>query len=298
MKIQVCVLHPKKTVENESIKLLQKHFDEVTIYTSNFYSFSDARNKCIDKTADFVIRFDSDEEIDENSIVWLKQDLPVGLVFAKFKFIVGDYTWIDGFKLFSHPTTCSYVGPAHEILVCKDKLKRIYDDNITLVHKKTEYDYYYSMARTYYLTVPDIELRRIIGKNMTVSEFKKFVKTPSKELKSWAEKQTACTPSRAFYYLAFGEMPNDCPLDLPNYSKIANSIYEKLKFFDPFLPYYVATHPQVDINRLAELNRIYMHILGRPIDQAAIETYYNAPNDKIINLLMQSILQKEEEVVI
>jgi len=297
MKIQVCILNPKKTIQNPSIKILQKHFDEITVYTHSFYSFSDARNKCIDRTADYVIRFDADEEIDENSVVQLKQDILGSLVYAKFQFIVGEYSWVDGFKLISHPTTCSYVGPAHETLVCDDVIKRIYDDNVVLIHKKSIYDYYYSMARTYYLTVPDIELRKIIGGEVTVDKFRKIIKSPTKELKNWAEKQTSCDERRAFYYLIFGDVPNDgCALDPPYYAEIANKLYEKVKIYDPYLVYYVATHPQLNIDRIAELNRIYMHLLGRPIDMSGLNTYYNMPNDKVVEAIINTIYRKTENI--
>ena len=292
MKIQVCILNKKKNIDNPTISLLKKHFDEVVVYTNSFYSFSDARNKCIDKSADFVIRFDSDEEMSEESIINLKKDIPAGLVFAKFVFSVGKYTWVDGFKLISHPTSCYYIGPAHEILICDQP--RVYDENVELLHKKTEYDFYYSIARTYYLTANDVELRKIIGEELTVEKFRRLISRPTTELKEWAKKQTGCDPRRAFYYLIFGELPNECPIDLPQYAAIANKVYEKVRVYDPFLPYYIATHPQIDIDRVAELNRVYMHLLGRPIDEKGIETYYNMDKEKVIESILNSLFLKKE----
>ncbi|MCY0882739.1 MAG: hypothetical protein OWQ50_02800 [Acidianus infernus] len=296
MKIQVCILSPTN-VNTPSVKLLQKYFGNVTIYTDSFKSFSDARNKCIDPTADYVIRFDADEEIDEDSIIQLKQDLPGALVYVKFQFFVDEYSWVDGFKLISHPTNCRYIGPAHETLVCNTPLKRIYDDKITLIHRKSTYDYYYSMARTYYLMVPDIELRKIIGGEVTVDRFRRAIKKPSKKLKNWAENQTGCNPRRAFYYLIFGETPNECALDPPKYAEIANKVYEKVKIYEGWLPYYVATHPDVDIDRIAELNRIYLHLLGRPIDEHGLKMYYDMPNEKVVEAIINSLLLKKEDAI-
>lgn len=295
MKVQVYILSPTN-VDNPSVKLLRKYFDEVTICTDSFMSFSNARNKCIDRTADYTIRFDADEEIDEKSIIQLKQDIPGALTYAKFQFFIEKYSWIDGFKLISHPTNCSYVGPAHEILKCNTLLKRIYDDKVTLVHRKSVYDYYYSLARTYYQTEPDMELRKIIGEQVTVDKFRRIMKSPTKELKNWAKKQTGCDPRRAFYYLVFGEIPNECTLDPPQYAEIANKVYEKVRIYEGWLPYYVAMHPDVNIDRIAELNRIYMHLLGRPIDVNGLKAYYDVPNEKVVETIISALLKKEETI--
>ena len=299
--ITVCVLSRNPDYTSNSLEFLRQYFP-VKVLTLDFPSFSWARNQCKADTP-FVMRFDTDEKLPDpkRAIVAVKRDvLKYQLVFAKIENNVGRYRWY-GWKLLVHPSKYRYIGADHEVLLTNSKddlfphsVPRVYDDEILVQNNRTERQYMLSLARTYYFGYTYdrdwFRLREILG-NITVPKFYEVVESPPAELKEWARNHTSCDPGRGFYYYFFESYPNECYLDPPLFEKLANEVYNKLYYYDSFLPYYYASHRDLDLNRVVKLNRIYMHVLGRPVDQSAIEIYYGIADrpEAVIAKILESV---------
>jgi len=301
--LDVCVLSNDPNFTSESIEFLRRYF-RVIVLSLDFPSFSWARNYCSSMSSEkYIMRFDTDEKLvnPEKAIVSIKRDLlKYELIFAKIINNVGKYRWY-GWKLIIHPSKLKYIGADHEVLYTDTgddffphKFPRVYDDDIEIENNKTERQYMLSLARTYYFggayDKDWFKLRQIIG-NVTVPKFYKIVSSPPEELKKWAESHTSCDNGRGFYYYFFESYPNECYLDPPLFEKVANEIYNKVHYYDSFLPYYYASHRNINLDDLAKLNRIYMHVFGRPVDQSGIEAYIHKV-DKPYELIRDLILSR------
>ena len=301
--ITVCILSRDPYFTSETVEFLRKYF-RVRILSLNFYSFSAARNLCRADT-EFIMRLDTDERFAdaERALVAIKRDvLNYKLIFAKILNVVGKYRWY-GWKLVIYPSDLKYVGSDHEVLyiprgddLSPHEYPRIYDDDIEIENVRTERQYMLSLARSYYFGYRYdrdwFELRRIIG-NVTVPRFYDIMKSPPEELKKWAEKHISCDPGRGFYYYIFESYPNECYLDPPFFEKIANEVYNKVRYYDSYLPYYYAEHKDLNLDEVARLNRIYMHVFGRPVDHAGLEAYLGKPAHEVIKSMLLSVWNRD-----
>ena len=245
MVLEVCVISRQK-VDTPSVRLLSSYFP-VHVMPGIGATFSEMRNRCIALVKEkWVMRFDSDEEIGESSILRIKEDvlMDFDIVHAKIINMVGNYKWV-GYKEVLHKTKLKYVGITHEFI--PNARSGMFDTKLVIVHKKTEMDHAISLARDYFF-IPKrdpkwFKLRKMVGE-ISIPQFYDVIRNPSKELVEFSKSFTDCVhdgQEREFYHAINGEYPpGECVYDLPNYVHAAEEVEKMLPVYDPFVIAYFA----------------------------------------------------------
>lgn len=287
--IGVCILSKYQEYSSKSIEILKQYFP-VLFITGDITSYSQARNQCVQLNTEFIFRFDTDEILDESIIPYIKSDVRYDITYGKMVNKVGKYSWTV-WKLMLYRSKYRYFGPSHELLIVDASAKQFWDKRIVVENIKSERDYAKSLIRDFYLEGRGkewYEFKNIVG-DVSVTKLMEILDDNPK-IKEFAEKATSCSPFRGLYYYFFENYPNDCYLDPPNMEKLVSEIERKLVYFNNDIIDLVAQRGLSILDKLRELNEIYVYFLGRPIDAVGAMYYMDKPIEEVEKEIIKGVM--------